>query len=468
MKHLIACCTLVACGNVTAPAADAPAADQMPPQLVSSTPAANAAGVSRLVTIQLVFDEPLDPASVTPAAFTLGCFYCSPAYGDVTYDDSTHTITLAPLFPLDLGQSYELAIGSAIHDAAGNAFAGATIDFHTRVNTITRSIQYDPNSGMPASWTGTALDASGQPAHAFGHSGAGPDATWFTSDDVISGRTEWSGTTQTQYGAAGTDGTFGTADDVVSSSQKTDNDALGNPIAIWAFDGDGHVTSLTTNDWQGRRLMGYAWHDAAGADGQWNTADDVISRFERYDYDARGRIVHEISMNAGPDQRAGTTDDTVIDYFLEQYDAQGQLVRSALIDALGRDGVAGTADDGIGPDGTWFTGDDVPYAWYAKAFDATTQTGSGGTYTGPGPDGVWFTADDIAYSHYAQTYDARRLLTSVITYDARDAITAYSTYHYDADGLYTDLTSYATPGPDRVWQTADDHPNTHYDFDDAH
>ena len=67
MKQLWLACGLFACGNVTTKSPDAGggSADTTPPMLVSSTPAADATDVALMKPLQLVFDESLDPASIT-------------------------------------------------------------------------------------------------------------------------------------------------------------------------------------------------------------------------------------------------------------------------------------------------------------------------------------------------------------------------------------------------------------------
>lgn len=500
MKQLSAwiACGLCACGHVTAPGPDAGGGsggpmDTAAPMLVSSTPAASATGVTLMATLTLVFDEPLDPASVTPDAFSLGCWSCSPVFTTPAYDDATRTVTLVPLFPLEAGRSYELAIGSGLRDVAGNAFAGATVAFRTRMNPVVRIVQYNTSSGAPTSWNQTTLDGSGAALHAFGYGAAGTDGVWFTLDDVASSRTEWvviaSGAKQLQKQyAAGADGKFGTADDVVTGVQQTDLDPNGNATAYWTFDAPGadgrwetsddHVAALSTSSWDGSWLAESDSHDSPGADGRWNTAEDVITRIQRYEHDARGRLVREIELDAGPDQRAGTADDTVIDYSTQEFDPQDQYARHVFFYSLGVDGMAGTADDGIGPDGVWFTADDVPDAVYTHSFDAAALVSSGATYLGPGPDHVWLTSDDAVYARYATTYDARRTITGSSYYTgagsdglwgtADDALAWYTIYHRDSDGLALDYTDYAAPGPDGLWHTADDRPDHHYDFDDTH
>lgn len=57
--------------------------------------------------------------------------------------------------------------------------------------------------------------------------------------------------------------------------------------------------------------------------------------------------------------------------------------------------VAGTADDGAGINGVRFTADDVPGIYSLTSYDAASNRRQELSYTSPGPDGNWFTADDV-------------------------------------------------------------------------
>jgi hypothetical protein len=204
----------------------------------------------------------------------------------------------------------------------------------------------------------------------------------------------------------------------------------------------------------------------------------MVSRINSQTYDERGRMWREIVMSAGPDQRANTADDTVIDYDELTYDGDDRLVRRVYFSDRGADAMSGTADDGAGPDGMWFTADDVPDSWIATVFDASSPVGGSTEYKGPGPDHVWLTADDEILSRTAVTLDERRLVTSSVAYHGPgsdgvwdtgdDAIATYTVDSYDAAGVRTDATTYAMPGPDGVWFTADDLPQYRYEYDAVH
>jgi hypothetical protein len=496
MKHVSAWLALglFGCGSVTAKSPDGGSGSgTTAPMLVSSTPSANATGVSRMATIQLVFDEPLDPASVTPAAFALGCWECNPMFTTPTYDDATRTVTLVPLDPLDTGVPYELTIGTGIHDMAGNAFAGATVVFHTRPNPTVRYVQYNTSTGVPTGYSSWILDGTGAEQRSFGYGGPGADGVWLTADDVVSAHTEFvqlasgSKVLQKSY-AAGADGKLGTSDDVVSAILETDNNSDGSAIAVWQFDTagadgqwgtpDDHVSALTTITFDGRWITGEETHTGPGADGQWNTADDVITHFHRYEYDARHRMVRNAELDAGADQRADTGDDVVLDYTKLGYDAQDRYAQQVFVSAVGVDGVAGTSDDGIGPDGMWFTADDVPTAYYTHGYDDAAMQRSGSTYLSPGPDHTWMTADDVVSSRWVSNLDSRRLITAGTYYSAAgpdgvwgtsdDVISGYTTYQRDSDGLETNNTDVGSAGPDGLWHTSDDRPLRSFDFDDTH
>lgn len=111
-------------------------------------------------------------------------------------------------------------------------------------------------------------------------------------------------------------------------------------------------------------------------------------------------------------------------------DPQGRLVRSVWYGAAG-------------PDGRWFSPDDVPMRWTAFVGLA----GAGGRraidFANPGEDGQWLTADD--------------------------AVQSWSEERRDAGGRIVRWSHFTGPGADRVWQTADDeaHMIVVTDYDDA-
>src|SRR3990170_2418929 len=88
------------------------AADTTPPQIVSSSPDEGATHVSVLTSIEIVFDEPLDPDTVNTTTIKVRSGFAYGGQGDVvgpvSYDEATRTVTLDPILPLfQYGSRYE-------------------------------------------------------------------------------------------------------------------------------------------------------------------------------------------------------------------------------------------------------------------------------------------------------------------------------------------------------------------------
>ncbi len=113
------------------------APDVTGPALVS----AQASADGRTVTVTV--GEPLDPASVTPGAFSVTG---SPAVTAAAYDGDALTVTLTLSAALDLGTSTVTATG--LRDARGNSTA-----------TTATTVEYDPDVAAPTLVSAVALDA---------------------------------------------------------------------------------------------------------------------------------------------------------------------------------------------------------------------------------------------------------------------------------------------------------------------
>jgi hypothetical protein len=100
--------------------------DRTPPTIVSKTPDTGASNVSLKDPIQVVFSEPLAPASVTGGAVALAVAG-APADATATLgaDGKTVTVALADRSALALPGSMTETVSTSITDLAGNAFGGA-------------------------------------------------------------------------------------------------------------------------------------------------------------------------------------------------------------------------------------------------------------------------------------------------------------------------------------------------------
>ncbi len=97
--------------------------DTRGPGITESTPDANATDVDRDTNVTASFDEPLNPATVTPQNFTLRDSEGNAIAAAVSYNDQTRTATLDPQAPLAYGTTYAVRLKGAaggIADVAGN------------------------------------------------------------------------------------------------------------------------------------------------------------------------------------------------------------------------------------------------------------------------------------------------------------------------------------------------------------
>jgi hypothetical protein len=89
--------------------------DTTPPRIISTNPSAGAQNVPTNSTVAAVFDESLNPATVTS-----GTFKVSGAPGTVKYDKSRRAIVFTPAGSFTPLTTYTVTAGSSIADVAGN------------------------------------------------------------------------------------------------------------------------------------------------------------------------------------------------------------------------------------------------------------------------------------------------------------------------------------------------------------
>ncbi len=396
-------------------------------QLVDTTPADAALHVGVLTIVTLHYSGSLASSSVSTTSVKLvsdGGTVALPA--SVSYDDTTHTITLKPLTALSADLTYRITTTSLL--AADNSpVANVTRSFHTRYNSYT---DYESLNGTTlTSYTSYTLDAQGRVArritmakgadmvfgtaddvptqvaaytygpgtqHLTNYSGPGVDAVWFTADDVISNTndydtTTWGRTRSVYHSGSGVDGVWGTADDVIGTFYESVMSPEGREAHALDYAGPGpDGVPFTADD-----VMSYRFADtwtansgqriqysAAGPDGVWLTADDVISTVNDYVLDSLGRITALTFRGKGADGIFLTSDDVTTQAWTRIYDGKGLLTQFRIV-------------NGAGIDGVWLTNDDVVSSYYGYAYDTSAALLSRTSYTA-GPDGLWFTADDVA------------------------------------------------------------------------
>ena len=170
----LAACSGGGSGSPPAPPAKTASASVV----VATTPPNGAMGVSLGSSIQALFSEPMDPASIssltltvfaaaTPSLIELG--------GTVSYDPATQTATFAPNGLLASKTLYTATLGSGILDAAGNPFAGpASWSFTTAdvepptivaLNPACGTVNVCPEASICATFSEPIGGASLQPAN---------------------------------------------------------------------------------------------------------------------------------------------------------------------------------------------------------------------------------------------------------------------------------------------------------------
>ncbi len=100
------------------------AARDLPPEPVAYSPAQGARGVPLNAVVSAIWDAPLDPAAVDPAAFALSPLGGSPLSGVVGYNPASNTLTFTPASDLLPNQAYMATIAAGIADLDGNLTLG--------------------------------------------------------------------------------------------------------------------------------------------------------------------------------------------------------------------------------------------------------------------------------------------------------------------------------------------------------
>ncbi len=127
--------------------------DLTSPTVVATTPAAGSPQVLANRRVTATFSEPLDPATVTGASFTLRTSGGALVAATVSYDAGSGTAALDPNVDLDWNTTYEARVTTAVADPAGNPLAADVVwSFHTRTTA--------PVSDVVTSTTGFAQGTS--------------------------------------------------------------------------------------------------------------------------------------------------------------------------------------------------------------------------------------------------------------------------------------------------------------------
>jgi hypothetical protein len=484
--RLFALLAVAGCGSVTAPAdpdggapdsggPDSGSGDTTAPKVVSVTPTDGTTQVSVLLSsISIVFDEPLDPATIDGiSVWANGTRWT----GELTYDDATRTVRFTPARPLERNARHTVVVG-AVTDLAGNLAEETRSSFFTYVGSPLEVLTYA--NGSVTHRQRYVLDTNGRWSDILEYADRGQDGTWQTPDDVASGRrgyvyrADGAELEERSYQGSGGDGTWGTPDDVIASVWTWTVDAEGRPQTAALATGPGSDSAWGTADdelntrdvftWQGDLKTGDVTYYQPGPDGMWRTADDVVLSYTSLQYDTEGRLQRRIDVtDPGADGMWQTADDPVGLYLGYTYDSDGHRAREVrYVDR--------------GPDVQWFTADDVigdalVYQHTPEGLETSLIA-----HIGSGADGIWFTTDDEVSTRLSSGYDARGLLTFQ-HYEMAGADGAFGTaddrvlrfvYTSDAMGRNVDVSGYDHPGADGIWGTSDDRLYQKGVYDTAH
>ena len=95
-------------------------ADVVPPQILASVPADGATEVPTHSSLSVSFDEPLAAESVQPEAVTLTDAAGDAVASNVVLSTDGRQLTVTPVVPLLVGQTYTLTVAATVTDLAGN------------------------------------------------------------------------------------------------------------------------------------------------------------------------------------------------------------------------------------------------------------------------------------------------------------------------------------------------------------
>ncbi|MCH9662063.1 MAG: Ig-like domain-containing protein, partial [Gammaproteobacteria bacterium] len=117
--------------------------DSVSPSVVRTNPSTNQQDVPVNTPFTVEFDERMDPASLTPATFTvqdLTTFQFVP--GMIQVDPDDRTVSFVPEQPFGVNRSHLVALRAGITDAAGNVLGTQTFRFTTALGEDADRLQF--------------------------------------------------------------------------------------------------------------------------------------------------------------------------------------------------------------------------------------------------------------------------------------------------------------------------------------
>jgi hypothetical protein len=135
--------------------------DEIPPTVVSTSPANGASGVQPNAPITVTFSEAMD-ASTIAAAITLKLTSSGASVGgNVAYNPATLTATFTPISSLAFGAGYTLGVSTGAKDVSGNALASAVSSSFTTSGapdtTPPSVVSVSPVNGAPSVAVNTSI-----------------------------------------------------------------------------------------------------------------------------------------------------------------------------------------------------------------------------------------------------------------------------------------------------------------------
>lgn len=211
---------------------------------------------------------------------------------------------------------------------------------------------------------------------------AGPDGAWFTQDDAICNyylkRFDAAGLLRERsFYLPGPDRAAFTADDIAEEHQVFAYDAAGRMIReeFYGRKKKKLYTALYEYDAAGRKVR------VVRKAGRKQKVGEMT-----FGYDARGQLAQDAEYDGAGD---------LVKYHRFFYDRKGRVSRAV---EYHRD------HNGQGPDGVWFSGDDVIFAAKEYFYDRDGSGFKDKKYIAAGPDGVWFTPDDTIQYYTVNEY----------------------------------------------------------------
>src|SRR3954471_8112094 len=151
LREVLVATLIAGCGSVSDNSPDAPTVgpDTTPPMIIGSHPDKMSMKVSVVMPVSVLFDEALDPATVSATTVTaryavkLEFFDLVSTFryenvgrvpaSSVTYDPATKKIVFNPLLPLPYNARVDVTL-DGVKDVAGNPLAATHLVFDTLAN----------------------------------------------------------------------------------------------------------------------------------------------------------------------------------------------------------------------------------------------------------------------------------------------------------------------------------------------